>query len=72
MGSIKVILPENLEKEFRDVIYMSKGMKRGNITEAVQEAIVMWIEVEKEKLETAAADLKAVVEDIRHPQKKKN
>ena len=46
MGAMKIILPDDLEKQFRDVIYRSKGMKHGNITKAIQEAIVLWIEKE--------------------------
>lgn len=49
MGNIKVILPDDLEEEFREEIYKSKGMKKGNITKAVQEAIVLWMEAEKKK-----------------------
>lgn len=49
MGTIKVILSDELEQEFRDEIYKSKGMKKGNITEAIQEAIRMWIEAERER-----------------------
>ena len=49
MGTIKVILSDELEQEFRDEIYKSKGMKKGNITEAIQEAIRMWIEAERKR-----------------------
>jgi len=71
MGSIKVILPDELEKEFREWIYRSKGMRKGNITEAVKEAIRIWIEEEKKKLAEEAVDLKTEVEEVRHPQEKK-
>ncbi|KXB04737.1 hypothetical protein AKJ48_01595 [candidate division MSBL1 archaeon SCGC-AAA261O19] len=54
MGNIKVILPDDLEEEFREEIYKSKGMKKGNIKKAIQEAIVLWIEAEKEKRSQAA------------------
>jgi len=43
MGSIKVILPDELEKEFRDEVFRRMGMRKGNITLAIQEAIRMWI-----------------------------
>ena len=49
MGNIKVILPDDLEKEFREEIFKSKGMKRGNITEAIEEAVSMWIEAERKR-----------------------
>jgi metal-responsive CopG/Arc/MetJ family transcriptional regulator len=52
--AIKVILPEDLEEEFRNEVFKSKGMKKGNLTEAIEEAIKMWIESEKQKRSNAA------------------
>lgn len=49
MGNIKVILPDELEKEFRDEIYKAKGMKKGNITLAIEEAVRMWIEYQRQE-----------------------
>ena len=49
MGSIKVILSEELEKEFRDEVYKRMGMKKGNITLAIEEAVRMWIEAQRKK-----------------------
>ena len=54
MGNIKVILPDDLEQEFREEIFKSKGMKRGNITIAIEEAIRMWIGANKKKRSEAA------------------
>ena len=39
---------DDLEKRFRETVFKRKGMKRGNITEALEEAIEQWIESEKE------------------------
>jgi hypothetical protein len=33
-----------LEKKFRETIFKKYGMKRGNITKAIEEAIKDWIE----------------------------
>lgn len=44
MGRIDVILPDELEKKFRNKVFKKFGMKRGNITSAIQEAIEQWIE----------------------------
>jgi hypothetical protein len=43
MGSIKIILSDKMEKDFREEIFKKYGMKKGNITYAVEEAIDLWI-----------------------------
>jgi hypothetical protein len=54
MGAIKVILSDELEEKFRSEVFKSKGMKKGNITIAIEEAISMWIETQKTKRSIAA------------------
>ena len=54
MGNIKVILPDDLEQKFREEVFKSKGMKKGNITLAIAEAIELWIDSEREKRSKAA------------------
>jgi len=44
MGRMDIILPDELEQRFREEVFKRLGMKRGNITLAVQEAIEQWIE----------------------------
>lgn len=44
MGRIVVILPDELENQFKSEVFKRLGMKRGNITKAIQEAIELWIE----------------------------
>jgi len=44
MGRVDIILSDDLEKRLRETIFQRKGMKKGNITEAVSEAIILWIE----------------------------
>lgn len=46
MGRIDVILPDDLEKEFRLEIAKRVGMKKGNLTKAVEQAIRQWIKNE--------------------------
>jgi len=41
---IDVYLTEEQEKKFKEQIFKRKGMKKGNISEAVQEAILLWME----------------------------
>jgi hypothetical protein len=54
MGTIKVILPDEIEQKFREEIFKSKGMKKGNISIAVEEAINIWIETQQKKRSNAA------------------
>lgn len=43
MGKINVVLEDKLEEKFRRAIFERKGMKKGNISEAIEEAIECWI-----------------------------
>ncbi len=40
---LNVVLPRDLEQEFREAIFHEKGMKKGNISEAFTEAVRLWI-----------------------------
>jgi hypothetical protein len=44
MGKMNIVLTDELEEKFRRTIFECKGMKKGNISEALQEAIQQWIE----------------------------
>ena len=54
MGRIDVILPDDLEEKFRTEVFKSKGMKKGNITAAIIDAIRTWIKQERLKRSNAA------------------
>ena len=43
MGKIYVVLPDYLEKRFRETVFNRLGMKKGNLTIAIEEAIEDWI-----------------------------
>jgi len=49
MGSVKVILSDELEKEFREEVFKQMGMKKGNLTLAIEEAVKGWIEAQRKK-----------------------
>jgi hypothetical protein len=49
MGRMDITLPNNLEQRFRHEIFKRYGMKKGNITLAIQEAVEEWIEKGDEK-----------------------
>ena len=43
MGKLNIILDDTVEKNFRDAVYHKLGMKKGNISKALEEAIDLWI-----------------------------
>lgn len=49
MARMDIIIPDDLEKRFREEVFKRLGMKRGNITSAIQEAIEQWIEKGEKK-----------------------
>jgi hypothetical protein len=44
MPKMTVEIDDKLEERFKEAIFKDKGMKRGNIHDAVEEAIELWIE----------------------------
>ena len=44
MGKMNIVLNDELEKRFRKAIFERKGMKKGNISEALEEAVEHWVE----------------------------
>ena len=48
MGKMNIVLKDELEQEFRKTVFERKGMKKGNISKALEEAIQCWIEHEGE------------------------
>jgi hypothetical protein len=48
MGKMNIVLGDELEERFRKAVFESKGMKKGNISEALEEAVEKWI-TEKNK-----------------------
>ena len=44
MGRIDVILPDDLEEKFRREVAKKKGMRKGNLKKAIEEAVILWME----------------------------
>jgi hypothetical protein len=43
VGKINVKVKEEIDKKFREEVFKRKGMRKGNITEAIEEAMLLWI-----------------------------
>ena len=54
MGRIEAIIRDDLDASFRMEISRSLGMKKGNLTIALEEAIDQWIEGRQSKRKLAA------------------
>ena len=48
MGKMNIVLSDEIEEKFRRAVFERKGMKKGNISEALQEAIQQWMEYRQE------------------------
>lgn len=49
MGKINLTVNDKIERRFREEAFKRKGMKKGNLTKAVEEAMLLWIEAESEE-----------------------
>jgi hypothetical protein len=54
---MNVVIDDELEEYFRKQIADSKGLRKGNISEALEEAIQLWIQTEKLKREKGSAEI---------------
>ncbi|MEM3727791.1 MAG: hypothetical protein QXF75_01150 [Candidatus Bathyarchaeia archaeon] len=43
MGKLNVKIKNDVDVKFREEVFRRKGMKKGNLTEALEEAILLWI-----------------------------
>ena len=43
MGKLNVQIRDDVDAKFRERVFKKKGMKKGNLTEAIEEAILMWV-----------------------------
>ncbi len=54
MGRINFVISDELEERFREEISKRKGLKKGNISNAIEEAIVLWMNEGQQKRSNAA------------------
>lgn len=43
MGKLNLVIRNELDDRFREEVFKRKGMKKGNLTEALEEALELWI-----------------------------
>jgi hypothetical protein len=44
-----LLIDDELDEKFRKAVFETKGMHKGNLTEAMEEAMHCWIEQQKKK-----------------------
>jgi hypothetical protein len=49
MGKMNIVLKDDVEEKFRKAVFERKGMKKGNISIALEEAIQQWIEYRQQE-----------------------
>lgn len=49
MARINLVIRDDLEEEFRRTTFEKFGLRKGNISKAIEEAIEQWIEQEKKR-----------------------
>jgi hypothetical protein len=57
MGKINLTINDDLERQFRELAYKTKGMKKGFLTDATEEAITIWLEYVKLQMSKSKRDL---------------
>jgi hypothetical protein len=57
MGKINLTINDDLERQFRELAYKTKGMKKGFLTDATEEAITIWLEYVKLQMSKSKGDL---------------
>jgi len=71
LGIIKGEIPLEIEEEFRKIIVLKYGMKKGNISIALQNAIEEWILKQKRLINKDKMITERILKDIRRDYKDK-
>ena len=43
MGKLNLKIKDDVDRKFRAAVFKQKGLKKGNLTESVEEAMLLWI-----------------------------
>jgi len=49
MGKLNLVISDDLDEKFRQGVAKELGMKKGNLTKAVEEALKLWLNEKKRK-----------------------
>ena len=52
MGRINVNIEDSIESKFLKEVFNQKGMKKGNLTQAIEEAMLLWVEQNEDQDES--------------------
>jgi hypothetical protein len=44
MGRLNLTVKDEVETRFREAVFKKRGMKKGNLTQSIEEAMLMWID----------------------------
>ena len=44
MGKLNVVLHDDIDDKFRRAVFARIGLKKGNLTEALEEALNQWVD----------------------------
>jgi hypothetical protein len=47
MGRLNLTVKDEVETRFREAVFKKRGMKKGNLTQSIEEAMLMWIDAPK-------------------------
>lgn len=45
MGKINLEIKDEVDSRFREAVFKKRGMKKGNLTQSLEEAMLMWVTV---------------------------
>lgn len=46
LGRLDLNIDDEVEQKFRAKVYQRRGMKKGNLTDSLEEAIILWMNTE--------------------------
>jgi len=56
MGKLNIVVDDRVDDRFRKEVFKRKGMKKGNLTQAVEEAMLLWVNANADKHEEKATN----------------